>query len=183
VQNLKVLGRKQEALEILLHRFIDVGFALDIQRAWEVTKTDPELAKVARENKIAPSTARRALDDAGMMMQMHDANRLKSMQILNVTKSMRGSRVNYFACAPHGPLSQHSAVRRLLTGVGEDRPIGPGKRLQRERNGRKRKHFSPNGTTPRIGTAPLFARFQSNVHFSTLSAEIVLPKAYPNRLP
>jgi hypothetical protein len=35
-----------------------------IQRAWEVTKTDPELAKVARENKIAPSTARRALDDA-----------------------------------------------------------------------------------------------------------------------
>lgn len=34
-----------------------------IQRAWEVTKADPELAKVARENKIAPSTARRALDD------------------------------------------------------------------------------------------------------------------------
>jgi hypothetical protein len=34
-----------------------------IQRAWEVTKTDPELAKVARENKIAPY-----------------ANRLKAMQ-------------------------------------------------------------------------------------------------------
>jgi hypothetical protein len=41
-----------------------------IQRAWEVTKADPELAKIARENKIAPSTAHRALDDPELRKEL-----------------------------------------------------------------------------------------------------------------
>lgn len=41
-----------------------------IQRAWEVQKADPELAEVARKNKVPPARAKRALKDPELRKEL-----------------------------------------------------------------------------------------------------------------